>query len=164
MNQLDFVENKIVKNWESISQRINLWNFKGEQIVFTNGCFDIVHRGHIDYLSKAKDKGDRLIIGLNTDKSVKALKGETRPINDEDSRALLLASFSFVDAVILFNEDTPYELINFLKPNILVKGSDYDVKDIVGSDIVINNGGRVETLDFIEGFSSTSIINKIKNS
>ena len=164
MNQLDFVENKIVKNWESISQKINLWNFKGEQIVFTNGCFDIVHRGHIDYLSKAKDKGDRLIIGLNTDKSVKALKGETRPINDEDSRALLLASFSFVDAVILFNEDTPYELINFLKPNILVKGSDYDVKDIVGSDIVINNGGRVETLDFIEGFSSTSIINKIKNS
>ncbi|MCH4895318.1 D-glycero-beta-D-manno-heptose 1-phosphate adenylyltransferase [Marinilabiliaceae bacterium JC040] len=164
MNQLDFVENKIVKDWESISQKINLWNFKGEQIVFTNGCFDIVHRGHIDYLSKAKDKGDRLIIGLNTDKSVKALKGETRPINDEDSRALLLASFSFVDAVILFNEDTPYELINFLKPNILVKGSDYDVKDIVGSDIVINNGGRVETLDFIEGFSSTSIINKIKNS
>lgn len=164
MNQLDFVENKIVKNWESISQRINLWNFKGEQIVFTNGCFDIVHRGHIDYLSKAKDKGDRLIIGLNTDKSVKALKGETRPINDEDSRALLLASFSFVDAVILFNEDTPYELINFLKPNILVKGSDYDVKDIVGADIVINNRGRVETLDFIEGFSSTSIINKIKNS
>lgn len=163
MKQLDFVENKIVKDWEVISQRINLWNFKGKQIVFTNGCFDIVHRGHIDYLSKAKDKGDILIIGLNSDKSVRSLKGDNRPINNEDSRALLLASFTFVDAIIIFNEDTPYELIDYLKPNILVKGSDYDVKDIVGSDIVINKGGRVETLDFIEGYSSTSIINKIKN-
>lgn len=131
------------------------------KVVFTNGCFDLVHQGHIDYLSKARDLGDVLVVGLNTDASVRRLKGPRRPINDEHSRALLLASMLFVDYVVLFDEDTPYELIKTLQPDILVKGSDYRPEDIVGYDIVMAKGGRVETLDFLPGFSTTSIEDKI---
>ena len=114
------------------------------KVVFTNGCFDLVHQGHIDYLSKARDLGDVLVVGLNTDASVRRLKGPRRPINDEYSRALLLASMLFVDYVVLFGEDTPYELIKTLQPDILVKGSDYRPEDIVGYDIVMAKGGKVE--------------------
>ena len=132
-----------------------------QKVVFTNGCFDLVHQGHIDYLSKARDLGDVLVVGLNTDASVRRLKGPRRPINDEYSRALLLASMLFVDYVVLFGEDTPYELIKTLQPDILVKGSDYKPENIVGYDIVMAKGGRVETLDFLPGFSTTSIEDKI---
>jgi len=163
MTQLEYINNKIIQDWESVKQTLSLWNFNEEKIVFTNGCFDIVHQGHIDYLSKARDLGTKLVLGLNTDASVKRLKGEERPINNEYSRALLLASFEFVDKVILFGEDTPYELIKAIQPDILVKGNDYKIEDIVGYDILKAKGGEIKTLDFIDGFSSTSIIEKIKS-
>lgn len=160
MEKLTFIENKILQP-EALPEKLAYWRFKGQKIVFTNGCFDLVHQGHIDYLSKARDLGDILIIGLNTDNSVRRLKGSHRPINDEKSRALILASFLFVDAVILFDEDTPYELIKKVQPDILVKGSDYKAEDIVGYDIVTAKGGKVETLDFLPGFSTSGIEKKI---
>lgn len=132
--------------------------------VFTNGCFDILHRGHVEYLSRAADMGERLVIGLNTDSSVSRLKGPGRPINDESARAMVLAALSFVDAVVLFDEDTPYELITLLRPDVLVKGSDYSMDQIVGADIVLAGGGRVETLDFIPGYSTTAIEERIRSS
>ncbi|EHA2141432.1 D-glycero-beta-D-manno-heptose 1-phosphate adenylyltransferase, partial [Campylobacter coli] len=130
-----------------------------KKIIFTNGCFDIVHFGHIKYLEKAKRLGDILIVGLNSDKSVKRLKGEDRPINSEFQRACMLAAFYFVDFVVIFDEDTPLELISFLKPDILVKGADYKDKLVVGSNLV----SRVELIDFEEGFSTSKIIEKIKD-
>lgn len=163
MDHIEYINKKIIKDWSSIKPTLGLWNFKEEKIVFTNGCFDIIHRGHIDYLSKAKDLGSKLIIGLNTDASVKRLKGDDRPINDEYSRALLLAAFGFVDLIVFFDEETPYELIKFIQPDILVKGNDYKPEDIVGYDILKAKNGEVKTLDFIEGFSSTSIIEKIQS-
>jgi D-glycero-beta-D-manno-heptose 1-phosphate adenylyltransferase len=132
-----------------------------KKIVFTNGCFDLIHLGHIDYLSKASDFGEILIIGLNTDASVRKLKGKHRPIKDEQSRAMILASFLFVDFVILFDEETPYELIKSIRPNVLIKGSDYNVEDIIGHDIVKNGGGDVVTLDFLDGHSTSLIEKKI---
>ena len=163
MEKLTFIENKILR-LEDLPERLAYWKFKGQKIVFTNGCFDLVHQGHIDYLSKARDLGNILIIGLNTDNSVSRLKGSHRPINDERSRALILASFLFVDAVILFDEDTPYELIKKVQPDILVKGSDYKAENIVGYDIVTAKGGKVETLDFLPGFSTSGIEQKIVES
>jgi len=162
MKQLEYINNKIIKDWSSIKSTLSLWNFQDEKIVFTNGCFDIIHQGHLDYLSKAKDLGTKLVVGLNTDNSVKRLKGAERPINNEYSRALLLAAFEFTDMIILFEEDTPYELIKSVQPDILVKGNDYKPEDIVGYDILKAKGGEIKTLDFIDGFSSTSIIEKIK--
>ncbi len=156
------MRSKIVDREEALSM-LSIWHYMGLKVVFTNGCFDIIHKGHVDYLSRASSLGDRMIIGLNTDKSVGDLKGPNRPVQDERSRAEILASMFFVDAVVLFDEETPYELINFLKPDILVKGSDYSIDKIVGADVVMANGGRVETMDFIDGYSTTSIINKIKN-
>ncbi|OFX36988.1 MAG: glycerol-3-phosphate cytidylyltransferase [Bacteroidetes bacterium GWA2_32_17] len=137
-------------------------NFKNQKIVFTNGCFDILHRGHIEYLAKASEFGDFFIIGLNTDTSVNKLKGNNRPIQDEDSRALILASLHFVSAVVLFSEETPFNLIKTIQPDVIVKGSDYTIENIVGSDIVIAKGGEVKTIDFVEGFSTTSILSKIQ--
>ncbi len=134
----------------------------GKTIVFTNGCFDIIHQGHIDYLSKAASLGDYLIIGLNTDASVQRLKGPERPVQDEKSRAMILASFFFVDLVVYFDEDTPYELIKAVQPDILVKGSDYHPEDIVGYDIIKAKHGKVKTIPFLEGYSTSDIINKIK--
>lgn len=157
----------------SFSSLLAEWHFLEQKTVFTNGCFDIIHRGHIDYLAKASDLGNRLIIGLNSDESVKKQgKSATRPLQDEQTRAMILASLHFVDAVIIFNEDTPYELIHFIKPSLLVKGADYDEsvtdkndkKYIVGSDIVKANGGEIKTIDFLEGFSTTLIEQKIKAS
>jgi D-glycero-beta-D-manno-heptose 1-phosphate adenylyltransferase len=137
------------------------WRFHGKKIVFTNGCFDILHLGHIDYLSKAADYGDILIIGLNTDHSVRGLKGAGRPLNNEQARAQILASLFFVSAVIFFDEPTPYELIKKVQPDILVKGSDYRAEDIVGYDIVKAKGGEVVTIDFLEGYSTTGIIKRL---
>ncbi len=140
------------------------WRRSGLKIVFTNGCFDILHIGHIDYLEKARNEGDRLIIGLNTDESVRTIKGPKRPINDQFSRARLLAALSFVDLVIPFNESTPLDLIKAVRPDILVKGNDYEIKNIVGGKFVMENGGKVITLDLIQGVSTTNIIDKIKKS
>ncbi len=162
MTNLEFINNKIYTNKSSLNTTLNLWNFKGEKVVFTNGCFDIIHRGHIEYLSKAADLGTKLIIGINNDNSIKRIKGTNRPINNEYCRALLLASLEFVDKIIFFEENTPYELIKYIKPDILVKGSDYKAENIVGFDIVTNKGGCVKTIDFIDGYSSTYIIEKIK--
>lgn len=141
---------------------VSTWQKEGKRVVFTNGVFDLLHIGHVTYLAKAAELGDKLIIGLNTDSSVKRIKGESRPINDQSSRAALLASLFFVDGVVLFDEDTPLNLISYLLPDILVKGADYSIENIVGAKEVIANGGEVKTITFVEGYSSTSIIKKIK--
>ena len=159
MTPLERIHSKIIEP-EQLNRLLAIWRFKNHQVVFTNGCFDIIHLGHIQYLAAAALLGDKLLIGLNSDSSVRRLKGETRPINPELARAQILASFNFVDAVVLFSEDTPYELIKKVRPSILVKGGDYKPEDIVGYDIVTSNGGRIETIPFVEGFSSTSIIKK----
>mgnify|MGYP000328983775 CR=1 FL=1 len=140
------------------------WRNTNEKIVFTNGCFDLLHRGHVDYLAKAADCGTKLIIGVNTDASVSRLKGSVRPIQDEQSRLQILASLACVDAVILFDEETPYELIKTVQPDVLVKGGDYKPGDIVGYDIVTAKGGNVTTIDFVPGFSTSAIEQKIKQS
>lgn len=144
----------------------NDWKtFRKEQnkkIVFTNGCFDLLHRGHIEYLFEASLLGNCFVIGLNTDKSIRQIKGETRPLQDEYSRAIILASLFFTDFIMLFDETTPYNLIDFVKPDILVKGADYSKENIVGADIVEGNGGIVKTIKFIEGYSTSKIIEKIK--
>ncbi|OGW76941.1 MAG: glycerol-3-phosphate cytidylyltransferase [Omnitrophica bacterium RIFCSPLOWO2_02_FULL_45_16] len=136
---------------------------KGERIVFTNGCFDILHAGHIEYLSKAKRLGDILVIGLNSDSSVKKIKGKARPINKEADRAKVLAALYFVDYVTLFSEPTPERLIKELKPNILVKGGDWKVKDIVGGDFVKSCGGKVKNISFVKGYSTTSLIENMSS-
>ena len=136
---------------------------EGKKVVFSNGCFDILHKGHVDYLEKARNKGDYLVLGLNTDNSVGRIKGSERPLQDEDSRARVMASLEFIDAVILFDQDTPFELISAILPDILVKGDDYSPNNIVGADVVINNGGQVETISLVEGYSSTNIINRLKS-
>lgn len=133
-----------------------------KKIVFTNGCFDLVHLGHIDYLEKSKALGDILVVGLNSDKSINIIKGEHRPIIDEVSRARLLAALQFVDYVVLFDEDTPIELIKSIKPDILAKGNDYDISNIVGAEIVLSNGGKVETIDLVPGYSTSRLIEIIK--
>ncbi len=133
----------------------------GKRVVFTNGCFDILHHGHVDYLSKAKAQGDVLIVGLNTDNSVKRLKGSGRPIIDEGDRAAVVAALAAVDYVCLFDEDTPYELIRALVPDILVKGADWSVNDIVGKDVVESAGGSVRTIEFLPNRSTSKIIQKI---
>ncbi|MCB2221249.1 MAG: D-glycero-beta-D-manno-heptose 1-phosphate adenylyltransferase [Bacteroidetes bacterium] len=161
MNFLDKARQKILTP-ENLKQTLAYWNFKDFRLVFTNGCFDILHRGHIDYLSKARALGDILIIGLNTDNSVGRLKGPNRPVNNQEARALLLASLSFVDAIIYFDDDTPHSLIQHIQPDVLVKGSDYEPENIVGADIVKAKGGRIETIEFLKGFSTSGIIEKLK--
>ena len=160
MKHLEKIYDKI-SNRESLADKLNLWRKEGKMIVFSNGCFDILHRGHVEYLSKAADLGDCLVIGLNTDDSVKRLKGPSRPVNDERARAVVLAALEFVDAVIFFEEDTPYNLIKYVQPDVLVKGKDYKAEDIVGYDIVVGNGGKVETIDLVEGFSTTNILKSV---
>ena len=143
--------------------KVITWQAEGRKVVFTNGVFDLLHIGHITYLAKAADLGDKLIIGLIADSSVKRIKGEDRPVNDQNSRAALLAALFFVDAVTVFDEDTPHNLISALLPDILVKGADYTVGNIVGAKEVLANGGEVKTITFVDGHSSTSIINKIRS-
>jgi rfaE bifunctional protein nucleotidyltransferase chain/domain len=144
------------------SKKMAEWKAKGERVVFTNGCFDILHLGHVDYLEKARNLGDRLVVGLNTDSSVSRFKGADRPVQDEKSRARVLSSLQFVDMVVLFNEDTPKELISSLIPDVLVKGSDYLAENIVGADVVKKAGGEVKTIDFVDGYSTSKVIEKIK--
>lgn len=160
MNHLEKIYDKVLDD-KSLDKILNDWREAGKRIVFSNGCFDILHRGHVEYLSKAADLGDILIIGLNTDASVKRLKGPSRPVNDEKSRAVVLAALQFVDAVVFFEEDTPYNLIKLVQPDVLVKGNDYKVEDIVGYDVVTNKGGEVVTVELVEGFSTTNIISKL---
>lgn len=138
------------------------WKKDGQKVVFTNGCFDLLHLGHVDYLEKAKALGGKLVVGLNTDNSVSRFKGPNRPIQDQASRARVLASLQFVDMVVLFNEDTPLDLISALIPDVLVKGSDYLAENIVGSEVVKKNGGEVKTIDFVPGYSTSRLIDKIK--
>ncbi|GAB3320522.1 D-glycero-beta-D-manno-heptose 1-phosphate adenylyltransferase [Larkinella ripae] len=135
---------------------------EGQRIVFTNGCFDLLHLGHIDYLEKARQTADKLILGLNTDASVSCIKGPLRPVVNEYARARLMAALEFVDAVTLFDEPTPLALIQALKPDVLVKGDDYAVADIVGADVVRQNGGRVQTIPLVAGYSTTALIRKIQ--
>lgn len=170
MSRLSFVQAKICTT-DQAKLKINAWKMKNDKIVFTNGCFDILHLGHVTYLAKSADLGTKLIVAVNTDSSVKRLnKAENRPINSETSRQLILASLAFVDLVVLFDEDTPFEIIQELKPDVLVKGADYDPQEknktskkyIVGSDIVLANGGEVKVIDIEKGFSTTTIIEKIK--
>lgn len=148
---------------EHISRFVNAKRFVGKKIVFTNGCFDILHAGHVDYLSQARDLGNILVLGLNTDESVKRQnKGPERPINNQEARAKVLAALGCVDAIVYFNEDTPYELIKLVQPDVLVKGDDYKPEAIVGYDIVKARGGQVITIPFLQGFSTTGIVNKLK--
>ncbi|MGC8822528.1 MAG: D-glycero-beta-D-manno-heptose 1-phosphate adenylyltransferase [Desulfurella sp.] len=150
-----------IKSFEQIKEIIDKLKAFNKKIVFTNGCFDIIHAGHVNYLQKAKQLGDVLIVGLNSDKSVKSIKGEKRPINNQDDRACVLSAFYFVDYVVIFDQDTPYELIKIIQPNVLVKGADWEGKNIVGKDIVEKSNGKIVLIDYLEGKSTTSIIDKI---
>jgi rfaE bifunctional protein nucleotidyltransferase chain/domain len=170
MGKFEQIKNKVTSLDEMV-QRIREWKSANEKVVFTNGCFDILHEGHVTYLAKAADFGSKLIIAINTDASVKRQgKGEERPINPESSRALILASLEFVDGVVFFDEDTPVSVIELLKPSVLVKGADYDAaeqdptskKYIVGRDVILANGGEVKTVALVEGFSTTNIVKKLK--
>lgn len=171
MTRLNYIQKKLVTTSEA-AQRIALWRIKNDKIVFTNGCFDILHKGHVTYLAQAAELGNKLVVAINTDASVKRLgKGDDRPINSEEARAFVLSALGFVDMVVLFDNDTPLELISELKPDILVKGADYDPNEtdassrkyIVGSDIVKAYGGEVKAISLVDGFSTTGIINRMKN-
>jgi rfaE bifunctional protein nucleotidyltransferase chain/domain len=151
-----------ISDLQSLKSSVSKWQSEGKKVVFTNGVFDLLHIGHITYMAKAAELGDKLIIGLNSDSSVKRIKGDDRPVNDQNSRAALLAALFFVDAIVVFEEDTPINVITTVMPDILVKGADYTIDNIVGAKEVIANGGEVKTIDFVKGYSSTSIINKIK--
>lgn len=158
----DQLKQKIVLK-ENALRTINGLRLKGKRIIFTNGCFDILHAGHVDYLTKARDLGGYMILGLNTDESVKRQnKGANRPVNNEQARAMVLAALGCVDSIILFDEDTPYELIKFLQPDVIVKGNDYKAEEVVGYDIVKARGGEVLTIPLLEGFSTTRLIEKLK--
>ena len=160
MSQKELLQSKIL-DAAALQHKLHYWRFKDQRIVFTNGCFDLMHPGHIHILTAARDMGDVLIVGLNSDISTKGLKGPNRPIMHQDARAQLLAAFSFVDAVVLFDEPTPINLITTIMPNVLVKGGDYTIDNIVGAKEVIAAGGRVETVPFLEGYSTTSIAARI---
>ena len=151
-----------IKDLAAARKLVSLWKHQGKHVVFTNGCFDLLHLGHVDYLEKARNLGDALVVGLNTDDSVSRFKGPQRPIQDQQSRARIMAALQSVDLVVFFNEDTPYKLISELLPQILVKGSDYLAENIVGADVVKNAGGVVKTIDFVPGYSTTQIVEKIK--
>jgi rfaE bifunctional protein nucleotidyltransferase chain/domain len=161
MDYFSLLQSKIVYDYQELANDIAYWKFKDRKVVFTNGCFDILHRGHVEYLAKAASLADIMVVGLNTDSSVTRLKGSTRPIQDEASRALILASLACVSKVVLFDEDTPYELIKFVQPDVLVKGSDYKAESIIGYDIVTAKGGEVVTIDIVDGYSTTAIVRKL---
>jgi D-beta-D-heptose 7-phosphate kinase/D-beta-D-heptose 1-phosphate adenosyltransferase len=150
-----------VKERKILKKILDILRRKGKKIVFTNGCFDLIHIGHVRYLEKARGFGDILVVAINTDSSIKRIKGRERPITPQGERAEVLASLSNVDYVTFFNEDTPYKLIKLLRPDILVKGGDWEKKDIVGRDIVEESGGKVCAIPFIRGASTTSIIRKV---
>ena len=157
------VESKIF-GWEALAVQCSKWKEAGQKVVFTNGCFDIMHYGHVQYLAQAADQGDKLIVALNSSTSIQKLKGPNRPINADETRFHIMASLLFVDAVVEFEEDTPFELIQKITPDVLVKGGDWKPEQIVGSDVVLGAGGLVKSLKFVDGFSTTSIEQKILNS
>ncbi len=161
LTKFEQIQTKIVP-LSQLQQLCKIWRIKGHTIVFTNGCFDIIHQGHINLIMQAAQEGNKLILAVNSDASVKRLKGENRPINDEYSRAMVLAAMQFVDAVCIFEEDTPLNLINAVQPDVLVKGGDYTIDNIVGATEVHNNGGRVVIIPTVAGFSTTNIIEKMK--
>ena len=160
-DHFELLKSKIVSK-DEIKSLLAYYKFKDKKIVFTNGCFDLVHKGHVEYLSKAASLADVMIIGLNSDDSVTRLKGENRPLQPESARSMLLASMQFITHIIVFDEDTPLELIQFIQPDFLVKGSDYSIDQIVGADVVLANGGDVKTIDLVEGYSTSSIVDKIQ--
>lgn len=163
MKRADLIVEKILSKDQTV-KKIAAWRVMNKKIVFTNGVFDILHQGHIFSLSQAAKEGDYLIVSLNSDSSVKRLKGERRPVNNEQSRALLLASLVMVDVVVIFEEDTPLELIKSIMPDVLVKGGDYTTEQIAGAKEVLTNGGRVVINPILEGFSTSSIIDQTKKS
>lgn len=155
---------KRVMDLVQVQRAVNIWRMKGDRIVFTNGCFDILHRGHVEYLQEAAALGDRLIIGLNSDASVRRLgKAADRPLNDEQSRAKVLSALRLVDAVVIFDQDTPLELIQAIAPEVLVKGGDWKEDRIVGAEVVKARGGEVRSLKLVDGFSTTALIEKIRH-
>ncbi|MBL7112463.1 MAG: D-glycero-beta-D-manno-heptose 1-phosphate adenylyltransferase [Bacteroidales bacterium] len=160
MNTLKNIQEKILPG-NKLNETIESLKKANKSIVFTNGCFDILHKGHITYLSEAADLGDIMVIGLNSDDSVRRIKGTNRPVQDQDARAMALASLFFVNFVVLFEEDTPYELIRTVQPDTLVKGGDYDPAEIAGYDLVTESGGRVLTIPLVKGVSTTSIIERL---
>lgn len=160
MNKYNLIKSKIVSGVDLI-RLLSYYRFINKKIVFTNGCFDLIHLGHVKYLSEAADLGNILIIGLNSDSSVIKIKGHGRPVLDQESRAMTLAAFSFVNNIVLFDEETPYKLIKQIRPDILVKGGDYKPEEIVGYDIVKEKGGEVKIIDFIEGYSTSNIVERI---
>ena len=157
---LNKIQNKIL-SLDELLIKINKQRKDDKTIVFTNGCFDILHRGHIEYLAQAADLADIMIIGLNTDNSVSRLKGADRPLQDETSRAISMAAIQYIDYVVLFDEETPLNLIQNIKPDVLVKGSDYKIENIVGYDVLMKYGGEIKTIDFVDGYSTTKIVDKI---
>lgn len=159
--QEDFTR-KIITNQEKLNSLLEKWSDQHDKIVFTNGCFDIVHRGHVDYLFRASKLGSKLMVGVNSDASVQAIKGPNRPVQDEESRMYLLAALEFVNAVVLFTDSTPLNLIKKVRPDVLVKGADYKPEEIVGYHEVMSWGGEVCTLEFIDGYSTSKIVKKIK--
>ena len=161
MRAVSSIPNKLF-NLDQLMHQVRRWRLQSRKIVFTNGVFDILHEGHIASLSEAAAQGHVLIVGVNTDASVKRLKGESRPVNNENSRALILASLMMTDAVILFEDDTPLNLISTILPDVLVKGGDYTIEQIVGAKEVMAGGGEVKIVPILEGFSTTSIIQKMK--
>lgn len=160
MNKAGTIQDKVL-TLEALLPGLEKARKEGRTIGFTNGCFDIIHRGHIEYLVKASGLADLLVVGLNSDTSVRKIKGAGRPVQDEESRALILASMGFVDFVVLFPEETPYNLISAIRPDVLVKGGDYRKEEIIGGDLVEGSGGRVVTIPFITGHSSSSLIGKL---
>ena len=156
------INNKIF-DLQLLMKKIEKWRSENKKIVFTNGCFDLIHLGHIEILARSADYGDKLIIGVNSDLSIKKLKGENRPIIEESSRIKQLSALEFVDAVVIFDEDTPIKLIESIKPNVITKGGDYTAKNIVGNEVVSQKNGEVVIIPLTQGFSTTSILNKIKN-
>ncbi len=170
MSLPDYAQHKI-KSAEQAAAQVTNWQQEGKKVVFTNGCFDILHVGHVDYLAKAQALGDLLVVGVNTDRSVSELKGPGRPVNNEESRLVVLSALASVDIVVLFDDDTPLDLITKLNPDVLTKGGDYDAEEsdpssskyIVGSAEVKKQGGEVATIPFVEGYSTTGIIDKLSS-
>lgn len=154
---------KIYPNWEDAKEDLKKWKKNNETIVFTNGCFDIIHAGHIHFLNEANKLGHRFIIGLNSDRSVQILKGDSRPVNSQTDRAIVLASLELVDFVMIFDDQDPLEIIKFIMPDVLVKGGDWAIDKIIGAKEVLNAGGIVKSIRFLEGYSTTSLIDKIRN-
>lgn len=150
-----------IKTLEEAIQQTEKWRAEGKKVVFTNGCFDLVHLGHVDYLEKARNLGDCLVVGVNTDASVSGIKGPFRPVASEESRTRVLAAMGFVDLVVLFGEPTPMNLIEALKPDILTKGDDYTIETIVGAEFVLGRGGKVETLPLVKGHSTSNLVKRV---